>query len=68
MCGPMIVLAGILLATGSGFSVVLPLAACALMMIVMMRHRPLTVKPSAFTARTDSTRGVQAARQAAEWR
>jgi hypothetical protein len=37
MCGPMIVLAGILLATGSGFSVVLPLAACALMMIVMMR-------------------------------
>jgi hypothetical protein len=37
MCGPMIVLAGILLATGSGFSVVLPLAACALSMIVMMR-------------------------------
>jgi hypothetical protein len=37
MCAPMVVLAGILLGAGSGFSVVLPLAVCALMMVVMMR-------------------------------
>ena len=37
MCAPMIVLAAILLATGSGVAVLIPLGACMLMMAVMMR-------------------------------
>ena len=36
MCVPMILVAGVLLATGSGFGFVLPLAGCMLMMGVMM--------------------------------
>jgi hypothetical protein len=37
MCAPMIVVAGILLARGSGFGILLPLGACMLMMAMMMR-------------------------------
>lgn len=36
MCAPMIVLAAILLATGSGIAILIPLGACMLMMVVMM--------------------------------
>ena len=36
MCAPMILVAAILLATGSGLGVIFPLAACMLMMAVMM--------------------------------
>ena len=36
MCAPMIVLAAILLATGSGIAILIPLAGCMLMMAVMM--------------------------------
>jgi hypothetical protein len=36
MCAPMILVVGILLATGSGIGILLPLAACMLMMGVMM--------------------------------
>ena len=36
MCAPMIILAAILLATGSGFGVLLALAGCMLMMALMM--------------------------------
>ena len=36
MCAPMILLAAVLLATGSGVAVLIPLAACMLMMVVMM--------------------------------
>jgi hypothetical protein len=36
MCSPMIVIAGVLLATGSSVGVLLPLAACMLMMALMM--------------------------------
>lgn len=36
MCAPMVVIAGILLATGYGVGILIPLAACVLMMGVMM--------------------------------
>ena len=36
MCAPMVVVAGILLASGSGVGILIPLAACMLMMAVMM--------------------------------
>lgn len=36
MCAPMIVIAVILLATGSGVGVLIPLVACTLMMVLMM--------------------------------
>lgn len=36
MCAPMIVIAGILLASGSGVGILIPLAACMLMMALMM--------------------------------
>lgn len=36
MCAPMIVVAAVLLATGSGFGVLLPLLGCMLMMAFMM--------------------------------
>jgi hypothetical protein len=36
MCAPMVVLAGVLFATGTGVAVLIPLAACVLMMGVMM--------------------------------
>ena len=36
MCAPMIVLAAVLIATGSGVGILFPLAACMLMMAVMM--------------------------------
>ena len=36
MCLPMIIVAAILLVTGSGAAILLPLAACMLMMWVMM--------------------------------
>ena len=36
MCAPMIIVVAILLATGSGFWVLVPLAGCMLMMAVMM--------------------------------
>ena len=36
MCAPMIILAAILIATGSGLFILFPLAACMLMMAVMM--------------------------------
>lgn len=36
MCAPMIVIAGILLASGRGVAVLIPLAACMLMMAMMM--------------------------------
>jgi hypothetical protein len=35
MCAPMLVLAGVLLATGTGVAILVPLAACVLMMGVM---------------------------------
>jgi hypothetical protein len=36
MCAPMILVAAILLATGSGIAILLPLAGCMLMMALMM--------------------------------
>ena len=36
MCAPMIIVAAILIATGSGIGILFPLAACMLMMAVMM--------------------------------
>ena len=36
MCAPMLVVAAILLATGSGVAILIPLAACMLMMAMMM--------------------------------
>lgn len=36
MCAPMVILAAVLLATGSDAAILLPLAACMLMMVVMM--------------------------------
>jgi len=36
MCAPMIVLAGVLIATGSGAAVLVPVAMCTLMMVAMM--------------------------------
>ena len=37
MCAPMIVIAAVLLASGRGAGVLVPLAGCMLMMAVMMR-------------------------------
>ena len=36
MCAPMILIAAVLLATGSGVGILIPLAGCMLMMAVMM--------------------------------
>lgn len=36
MCAPMILVAGILLASGSGVAILIPLAGCMLMMAMMM--------------------------------
>ena len=36
MCAPMIVIAGVLLARGRGVAILIPLAACMLMMALMM--------------------------------
>ena len=36
MCAPMIIVAAILLATGSGIAILIPLAGCMLMMALMM--------------------------------
>jgi hypothetical protein len=36
MCAPMIVVGGVLLATGSSVAVLLPVAGCVLMMALMM--------------------------------
>lgn len=36
MCAPMLILAGVLLATGTGIAVLVPVAACVLMMGAMM--------------------------------
>ena len=36
MCAPMILVAAVLLATGSGIAILLPLAGCMLMMVLMM--------------------------------
>ena len=36
MCAPMIVIAGVLLASGRGVAILIPLAACMLMMALMM--------------------------------
>ena len=36
MCAPMIVIGGVLLASGAGFGAVIPLIACVLMMSLMM--------------------------------
>ena len=36
MCAPMIIVAAVLLATGSGLAILIPLAGCMLMMALMM--------------------------------
>lgn len=36
MCSPIIILAAVLLATGSGAAILLPVAMCTLMMVAMM--------------------------------
>jgi hypothetical protein len=36
MCAPMLALVGVLLATGTGVAILVPLAACVLMMGLMM--------------------------------
>lgn len=37
MCAPMLVVGGVLLATGSGAGILVPVAGCVLMMAVMMQ-------------------------------